>query len=276
MQTKELEKKAVEIRKKTLKMIFEAKAGHLGGTMSMADILVTLFYGRMNHDPKNPRMRTRDRFILSKGHSVESYYNVLADMGYFDPKELEQFSRYGSRLIGHPNNKVPGIEVCSGALGHGLSCGVGMALGCRMDGLSSYIYVMMGDGELAEGSVWEAAMAAAHYGLDHLVGIVDRNMLQISGTTEEVMRLENLAEKWEAFGWKVAEIDGNRIEDIRKVLDKLPLEKGKPNLILAHTVKAKGICFAENIAKWHHGVPNEEQYAEALKALEEEERRLKE
>lgn len=276
VQVKELEKKAIEIRKKTLTMIYTAKAGHLGGTMSMVDILVTLFYDRMKYDPKNPKMEDRDRFVLSKGHSVESYYNVLADTGFFNPKELESYSKYGSKFIGHPTNKVPGIEICTGALGHGLSCAVGMALGSKMNHMGNYTYVIMGDGELAEGSIWEGAMAAANYELDHLIGIVDRNMLQISGCTEDVMKLENLADKWRSFGWNVKEIDGNSIPEIQKAFAEIPFEKGKPNLILAHTIKAKGICFAENIAKWHHGVPNEEQYKEAMEELDRAERRLEE
>lgn len=274
MQTKELEKKAAEIRKKTLEMIYTAKAGHLGGSMSMVDILVVLFYDKMKYDPQNPSMPERDRFVLSKGHSVESYYNILADVGFFEPERLGTYSRYGSDFIGHPTNKIPGIEICTGALGHGLSCAVGMALGCRMEGLANDTYVMLGDGELAEGSVWEAAMAAAHYRLDRLVGIVDRNMLQISGCTEDVMRLESLTDKWKAFGWSVKEIDGNDIEEIKEAFQMLPFENGKPSMIIAHTVKGKGICFAENDAKWHHGIPNKEQYDEAMQELGEAIRRL--
>lgn len=272
MQENNLKKKAIQIRKQALHTIYTAKAGHLGGTMSMVDVLVALFYDKMNYDPQNPKLPSRDRFVLSKGHSVESYYQVLADVGFFPAEELEHYCQYGSRLIGHPNCKVPGVELCTGALGHGLSAGVGMALGSRMDGYENFIYVMMGDGEQAEGSVWEAAMAAANYKLDHLVAIVDRNMLQISGCTEEVMALENLADKWRSFGWHVEEMDGNNMAAVQATLKKLPFEKNKPSLILAHTVKAKGICFAENIAKWHHGVPNAEQYQQAMEhlALEEE------
>ena len=275
MQLKELELKANEIRTRALRMIFEAKTGHLGGTMSMTDILVALYYYKMNIDPKDPDKRDRDRFILSKGHSVETLYCVLADKGYFPKEELEGYSAFGSRLFGHPTIKVPGVEVCSGALGHGEPVAVGMAIGAKKSNLTSKVYFMMGDGEQAEGSVWEAAMAAANYKLDNLVGILDRNMLQITGPTEEVMALENLADKWRAFGWSVREIDGNDMEQVVAALDAVPFEKRKPSLILAHTVKGKGICFAENISKWHHGVPNEAQYEEALAILKKQRQEMK-
>lgn len=252
---------------RALQMIYQAKAGHLGGTMSVVDILVALYYHKMNVDPSNPAIENRDRFILSKGHSVESLYCVLADKKFFPETELEKYSSFGSRLFGHPTVKVPGIEICSGALGHGMPAAVGMAIGARLSGIENMTYAVMGDGEQAEGAIWEAAMAAANYKLDNLVGIVDRNMLQISGCTEDVMALESLADKWRAFGWSVKEIDGNDMEQVVAALDALPFEKGKPSLILAHTVKGKGICFAENIAKWHHGVPNEEQYEEAMALL---------
>ena len=267
MQLQELKLKAIDIRMRALKMIYQAKAGHLGGTMSVVDVLVALYYYKMNVDPSNPTNENRDRFILSKGHSVESLYCVLADKEFFPETELEKYSSFGSRLFGHPTVKVPGIEICSGALGHGMPAAVGMAIGARMSGIENMTYAVMGDGEQAEGAIWEAAMAAANYKLDNLVGIVDRNMLQISGCTEDVMALESLADKWRAFGWSVKEIDGNDMEQVVAALDELPFEKGKPSLILAHTVKGKGICFAENIAKWHHGVPSEEQYEEAMSLL---------
>lgn len=268
MQLKELELKANEIRMRALRMIFESKTGHLGGTMSMADILVALYYYKMNIDPQHPEKPDRDRFVLSKGHSVETLYCVLADKGFFSKEELEGYSGFGSRLFGHPTVKVPGVEVCSGALGHGEPVAVGMAIGAKKSNLDSKVYFIMGDGEQAEGSVWEAAMAGANYKLDNLVGILDRNMLQITGCTEDVMALECLADKWKAFGWSVREIDGNDMSQVVAALDAVPFEKNKPSLILAHTVKGKDICFAENICKWHHGVPNEEQYKEAMNALE--------
>lgn len=268
MTTSELSIKANEIRARALRMIFEAKTGHLGGTMSMTDILVALYYRKMNIDPQNPHKEDRDRFILSKGHSVETLYCVLADMGFFPKEELSSYSAFGSRLFGHPTVKVPGVEICSGALGHGESAAVGMALAAKRYGIGSRVYVIMGDGEQAEGSVWEAAMAASNYKLDNLTAILDRNMFQITGCTEDVMALESLADKYRAFGWSVREIDGNDMEQIVSTLDALPFEKGKPSLILAHTVKGKGICFAENQAKWHHGVPSHEQYSEAAAMLE--------
>jgi transketolase len=265
---KELQKKAVERRMDLIRMIYEAKTGHTGGALSSLDILVALHYEIMNIDPKNPAWDERDRFILSKGHSVEGYYTILADRGFFPKEELKTFSRYQSRLIGHPTVKVPGIEMNTGALGHGLSAAVGMALAGKMDEKAYKVYVLMGDGEQAEGSVWEAAMAAAHYGLDNLIGIIDRNRLQISGNTENVMALESLKEKWSAFGWEVLETPGNDIEKLVAVFQKIPVKKAKPHLIIANTVKGKGVSFMENVAKWHHGVPTEEQMAEAMRELE--------
>lgn len=268
MQIKQLELKAIDIRMRALRMIYESKAGHLGGSMSMVDILVALYYHKMNVRPENWQKIDRDRFILSKGHSVETLYCVLADLGFFDPAELDGYSGFGSRLFGHPTVKVPGVEMCSGALGHGLSAAVGMALGAKRSGMNCGVYTIMGDGEQAEGSVWEAAMAAGNYGLDNLTAVVDRNMLQITGCTEDVMRLESLADKYRAFGWSVEEIDGNDMKRVVTALDRLPFERGKPSLILAHTVKGKGVSFAENQVKWHHGIPNEAQYREAMAALE--------
>lgn len=268
MQLYELELKANEMRARALRMIYESRTGHLGGSMSVMDILVALYYHKMNINPKRPDMPERDRFILSKGHSVEGLYCILADLGFFPEEELNAYSSFGSRLFGHPTVKVPGVEICSGALGHGEPVAVGMAIGARKAGIDNKTYFIMGDGEQAEGSVWEAAMAGANYKLDNLVGILDRNGLQITGSTEDVMALESLAEKWRAFGWSVREIDGNNMEQIVETLDSIPFEKGKPSLILAHTVKGKGICFAENNHKWHHGVPNEEQYTQAMEVLE--------
>lgn len=268
MQLYELKLKANEMRARALRMIFESKTGHLGGSMSVMDILVALYYHKMNIDPKQPDMPDRDRLILSKGHSVEGLYCILADLGFFPEKELDDYSSFGSRLFGHPTVKVPGVEICSGALGHGEPVAVGMAIGARKAGIDNKTYFIMGDGEQAEGSVWEAAMAGANYKLDNLVGILDRNGLQITGSTEDVMALEGLADKWRAFGWSVRDIDGNNMEQIVETLDAVPFEKGKPSLILAHTVKGKGVCFAENNHKWHHGVPNEEQYTQAMEVLE--------
>lgn len=265
---KELKIKAVEIRKIMLQMIHDAGAGHTGGSLSSIDILVSLFYNKMKHDAKNPNWEERDRFLLSKGHSVEGYYSVLADSGYFPIEELSTFSKFKSELIGHPNKNVPGVEMNTGSLGHGLPIGVGMALGAKKSNNPCTIYVLMGDGELAEGSIWEAAMAASNYKLDNLIAIIDRNGLQISGRTEDVMSLENLKEKWEAFGWDTMELNGNDIGSLMRGLDIAKQRKGKPQLIIAQTTKGKGVSFMENIPAWHHGVPSEKELEQALEELD--------
>ena len=262
-----LRRKANEIRRKTLSVIYTGGAGHAGGDMSAADILTVLFYRVMRCDPSRPDWPERDRYVQSKGHCVEVYLAILGDMDYFPETELNTCGKFGSRFIGHPSRKVPGVEICTGALGHGLSAGVGMALGARMDELPAHVYVLMGDGELAEGSVWEAAMAADNYRLGNLTAIVDRNHLQISGNTEDVMRLEPLKRKWEAFGFHVIEIDGHDIEAIREAL--MHREAEKPVAVLAHTVKGKGISYMEDNAKWHHGVPDAGQFAVGMEELAE-------
>jgi transketolase len=262
-----LKRKATEIRMDLLTMIYEAGTGHTGGSLSNTDILTVLYYHIMNVDPNNPKWADRDRYVQSKGHSVESYWAILADKGFFPKEELKTFSQFGTRLIGHPNNKVPGVEMNTGALGHGLPISVGMALAAKMDGKSYKVYTLMGDGEQAEGSVWEGAMAAAQYKLDNLVAIVDRNRLQITGSTEDVMSLEPFGEKWRAFGWDVVEVDGNNVEELVNVLEQTPRVSGKPTLIVANTVKGKGISFAENVAKWHHHVPSKEEYQLAMDEL---------
>lgn len=264
-----LKRKAVDIRRKLLTMIYEAGAGHTGGSLSCTDILTVLYYHTMNIDPRNPYDDNRDRYVQSKGHSVEAYWAILADKGFFPEEELATFSKFGSRLIGHPNNKVPGVEMNTGALGHGLSISVGMALAAKLDGKSYRVFTLMGDGELAEGSVWEGAMAAAQYKLDNLTAIIDRNRLQITGNTEDVMALEPLADKWRSFGWEVVEVDGHDIAQLVNVLDSVPLQAEKPSLIIANTVKGKGISFAENQVGWHHKVPNQEEYERAMQELSE-------
>ncbi len=266
MELKGLKRKANEIRKRLLQMIYEGKTGHTGGALSSVDILVSLYYAVMNTDPKNPMWPERDRFILSKGHSVEGLYCILADKGFFPKEELSTFSQYGSRLIGHPSMKVPGVEANTGALGHGLSIGVGTALGFKLDHKPQRVFVLMGDGELAEGSIWEAAMAASNYKLDNLTGIIDRNGLQISGNTEDVMALECLREKWEAFGWAVTETDGHDFDMLTENLNMTC--PGHPHLIIAKTTKGKGVSFMENNAKWHHGAPTDEQLEQAISGLE--------
>ncbi|MDQ0086677.1 transketolase [Paenibacillus anaericanus] len=263
MEIRELKIKAAQIRMDLLIIIHRAKTGHTGGSLSNTDILTALYYEIMNIDPAQPKLKNRDRFIASKGHSVESIWCILADKGFFPKEELETYSQFGTRLIGHPNNKVPGIEMNTGALGHGLPISVGMALAAKRDGLSYRVFCLMGDGEQAEGSNWEAAMSGAHYKLDNLIGIVDRNGLQISGTTEEVMGLEPLEDKWAAFGWNVVSIDGNDMESLVKTFREAPTVSGKPTLVIANTVKGKGVSFAENVPAWHHHVPSDEQLATA-------------
>lgn len=263
-----LRRTALRLRKDLIGMIYEAKTGHTGGALSSLDIMTALFYGIMNLDPNNPSWPDRDRFVLSKGHSVEGYYNILADLGYFPKEELKTFSKFGSRLIGHPSVKVPGVEMNTGALGHGLSTAVGMALAAKMDKKDYRVFVLMGDGEQAEGAIWEGAMAGANYGLDNLIGIIDRNRLQISGNTESVMRLESLAGKWREFGWETREIDGHDLGALLKAFRSLPLKSGKPTMFIANTVKGKDVSFMENIAKWHHGVPSAEQLTAAYAELD--------
>ena len=264
---KNLEKTSYERRLDIIEMIFNAKTGHTGGSLSSVDMLTALYYHIMNVNPQNPKLEERDRFVLSKGHSVEGYYCVLADRGFFPKEELREFSRYGSRLIGHPTIKVPGIEMNTGALGHGLPVAVGMAMAGKMKKQDRYVYILMGDGEQGEGSIYEAAMSAGHYRLDNLIAIIDRNGLQISGNTENVMGLEPLADKWRAFRWNVLECDGNSMKSFIETVDKAKSTKGKPTMIIANTVKGKGVSFMENDPKWHHGVPSDEQYKIAIEDI---------
>lgn len=270
----ELRKKAIGIRRALLNMIHLCKAGHTGGSLSSVDILTVLYYEVMRTDAENPKWRDRDYFVMSKGHSVEGLLCILADRGFFDPAELSTFCRFGTRLIGHPNNKIPGMEMNTGALGHGLPVATGMALGLKMSGRGNRVFTVMGDGEQAEGSIWEAAMAASHFKLDNLTGIIDRNRLQISGDTERVMTLEPLAERWRAFGWSVGEVDGHDVSALSAILKAGSPEPGKPRLVLARTVKGKGVKEMENVAKWHHGVPDEATMASAMRQLDEAERNI--
>ena len=265
-----LKKKAAQIRTDLLKMIYEAKTGHTGGSLSCTDILTVLYYSVMKINPSNPSWEERDRFILSKGHSVESYYCILADKGFFPKEDLKTFSKFGSKLTGHPNNEIPGIEMNTGSLGHGLPIAVGMALAAKMDGESWRVFVLMGDGEQAEGSVWEGAMAATHYRLDNLIAIIDRNKLQMSGNTEDVMGLELLEEKWKSFGWEVIAVDGNDVEQLENALKSAPIIKNKPTILMAYTKKGKGVSFMENVADWHHRIPTYEQLQQAIEELSEE------
>ena len=259
---KDLIIKSFELRQVALDMIMKAGSGHIGGDFSVMDILVTLYNDQMNISPENMDDPDRDYFVMSKGHSVESYYAVLADKGFFETEEVvNQFSMFGSKFIGHPNNELPGIEMNSGSLGHGLPVCVGMALACKMDNRPSRVYTVMGDGELAEGSVWEGFMAAGHYALDNLCAVVDRNYLQISGTTEQVMTHENLHAQIESFGWNVLEVNGNDIGQLHNAFEEAKTVKHKPTCIIANTIKGYGGGeLMENKAGWHHHVPTEEEY----------------
>ena len=267
----ELTRKAWELRQDIIEEIHNSKAGHVGGDLSVIDILTVLYYKVMNVRPENFKDPDRDRFLLSKGHCVDALYMVLGDLGFFNKKEaIETFSAYGSRYIGHPNTEVPGVEINSGSLGHGLALGVGMALAAVMDARNYRTYVVLGDGEMAEGSNYEAMMAAGHYRLDHLCATVDLNHLQISGTTEQVMNSASLAKKFQDFGWNVIEVrDGNCCKELLEAYEKAKTVTGKPTAVLAHTVKGKGVSYMENQKSWHHGVMTEEQYQQAKKDLQE-------
>lgn len=263
--------KSYELRRDIVELCFRSKAGHIGGDLSVIDILTVLYYKIMNVSPdkKDDKDRDRDRFILSKGHCADALYVVLSDKNYFNKNELvNTFSTYQSKYIGHPSRDVPGIEMNSGSLGHGLSLGVGMSLAAKMDERDYRTYVVLGDGEMAEGTNYEAMMSAAHYKLDNLCATVDVNGLQISGTTKDVMNIESLEEKFNSFGWNVINVtDGNNCEELQIAYEKAMNIKEKPTVILAHTVKGKGISFMENNLKWHHGVMNEDEYKIAVREL---------
>jgi transketolase len=264
----DLRRKANEIRRRNLMMICEAGGGHTGGDLSAADIVTTLYLGGvLNVDSKNPRDPSRDRFFMSKGHSSGLLYTVLAFAGFIPMEELHTYMKPLSRLNGHPSNHVPGVEANTGALGHGLPMGVGAALAAKMEGAPWRAFVLTGDGELQEGSNWEAGMLAAHRSLDNLTLIVDRNGLQLGDRTENIVGLEPLAAKWRAFGWSVREVDGHDHAALLETLGDLPLEAGKPNCVIAHTRKGQGVSFIEDLACWHHRVPTEDELAAALEEL---------
>ena len=299
MTDRELQIKSVHLRKKTLEAIFEAGAGHTGGGLSCLDILNVLYNRILNVSPNTFSSPTRDRYVQSKGHSVEALYAVLADCGFFPEAELKTICHYKSHFVGHPTRHIPGIEMNTGALGHGLPICVGMALAAKMDsgaGVSpvssavkgpthgqdaratkaSYrVFTLLGDGELAEGSNWEAGLAAAHYKLDNLTAIIDHNTLQISGRTRDVCSNEPLDEKWRSFGWAVKIVNGHNFAELTDALSK-PAETGKPTCVIANTVKGKGVSFMEDVAKWHHGVPSEAELKQALGELDAAEKKLRE
>lgn len=264
-----LETVSAKLRQDILSMIYHAKAGHPGGSLSAVEVVAALYFHVMNIDPQNPDWDARDRFVLSKGHACPVLYAALAERGFFDTKELDTLRRYHSILQGHPDmNKVPGLDMSTGSLGNGLSIGVGMALSGRMRHLDYMTYVLLGDGECQEGAVWEAAMAAAHHRLANLTAIVDYNGVQINGWVNDIMRLEPFADKWKAFGWAVFEIDGH---DLRQVLKALHDAKAMrcPAVIIAHTVKGKGVSFMEDDCAWHGAAPNDDQMRQALREIEE-------
>jgi transketolase len=274
MTDKDLRIKSIRLRKRLLEVIYHAGGGHTGGSLSCLDILNVLYNRILRVSPKTFANANRDRYIQSKGHSVEALYVVLADREFFPETELDSLCRYQSRFIGHPTRKVPGIEMNTGALGHGLPISVGLALAGKMDRADYRVFTLLGDGELAEGSNWEAAMAAAHYKLDNLTAILDHNTLQITGRTRDVCSNEPLDEKFRAFGWTVRTVNGHDISELTAALSR-PSEDGKPTCIIANTVKGKGVSFMEDVAKWHHRVPSEQELRQALGELNSAEVKLK-
>lgn len=264
-----LKEKAKTLRIEILKMLTEAGSGHTGGSLSAADIVTALYFYKMRHNPADPKWRERDRFVLSKGHAAPVLYGALALSGYFDKQLLKTLRKIGSPLQGHPcSRKLPGIEISTGSLGQGLSIADGMALGLKIDGLSSRVYCMLGDGEIQEGQVWEAAMTAAHFKLDNLCAIIDNNGLQIDGHCHEVMYIEPIVKKWEAFGWHVIDINGHDMEAVVRALDEAETIKDKPSMIVARTIKGKGVSFFEGKVEYHGMAPTPEELEKALKELE--------
>ena len=268
MEIQQLTAKSFQYRSQILEIIRCANAGHIGGCLSCVDILNVLYNHMMEISPRSFANPAHDRYVHSKGHSVQALYAVLADKGFFPYESLLVKDRFGTHFIGHPTRDVPGIEVNTGALGHGLSVAAGMALSAKRDGLPTRVFTILGDGELAEGSIWEASIFISHSQLDNLTVIIDRNRLQITGPTEEVMKLEPLREKFTDFGFAVRTVDGNHIPSLVEVFSRLPFEKGKASLVLAETVKGKGISFMENQPPWHHRVPTAQEYEAALAELD--------
>ena len=274
MTDRQLQLKSIRLRKRMLQAIFHAGAGHTGGSLSCLDILNVLYNQVLRASPESFTDPGRDRYIQSKGHSVEALYVVLSDRGFFPDSELETLCQYKSPFVGHPTRKVPGIEMNTGALGHGLSISVGMAIAGKLDDAAYRVFTMLGDGELAEGSNWEAAMAASHYRLDNLIAILDHNTLQITGHTRDVCSNEPVDEKFRAFGWAVRSVNGHDFSELTEALT-VPSEPGKPTCVIANTVKGKGVSFMENNAKWHHRVPTQAELQQALGELNEAEMQLK-
>lgn len=267
MDDRQLARKSWQYRRRVLEIIKHAGAGHTGGSLSCLDILNVLYNRVMNVSPENFRDPNRDRYVQSKGHSVEALFVVLADRGFFPEAELDTLCGYQSHFVGHPTRKVPGVEQNTGALGHGLPISVGMAIAGKMDEAPYRVFTLLGDGELAEGSNWEAALAGAHYNLDNLTAIIDHNTLQITGFTHEVMRNAPLDEKFRAFGWATRRVDGHDLAQLTEALG-APLERGRPGVVIADTTKGRGVSFMEHVGKWHHGVPDDREYAAALAEID--------
>ena len=264
----ELEKKAKEIRKGIIEAVYSAKSGHPGGSLSIADVMTVLYFNEMDIDEKNPRWEDRDRLVLSKGHCSPVLYSCLAERGFFEKEKLKTFRKIDSNLQGHPDmNKVPGVDMTTGSLGQGLSAANGMTMAGKLDNKKYRVYAVLGDGEIEEGQIWEAAMASSHYKLDNLCVIVDKNNLQIDGNTDKVMSSAPLDEKFRSFGFEVITIDGNNILEIMKAFAKARTIKNKPTCIIAKTIKGKGVSFMEDKAEWHGKAPSEEQYNQAIEEL---------
>lgn len=265
-----LKAKSFELRKNVVEMIVEGKGGHIGGDMSVMDILVVLYFDQMNVGPEMVDAPNRDRFVMSKGHSVEALYAILAAKGFFPIEQvIQEFSKFGSKFIGHPNNKLPGIEMNSGSLGHGLPVCVGMALAGKMNNQDYRVYTVMGDGELAEGSVWEGGMAASHYKLDNLCAVIDRNRLQISGSTEDVMAHDSLEQRFGSFGWHVISVNGHDYTALKQAFEEAKTIKEKPTVVIANTIKGYGSSAMENKTNWHHKVPNQDELKQIMKDFDE-------
>ncbi len=265
---KELEEYAKKVRQGIIKSVYNAKSGHPGGSLSIADILTVLYFNQMHVDPQNPNAKERDRLVLSKGHTAPALYSTLALRGYFDLEEVTTLRKINSRLQGHPDmKKIPGVDASTGSLGQGLSIANGMAMASKLNSEGVRIYCICGDGEIQEGQIWEAAMSSAHYKLDNLCLIVDNNNLQIDGRVDEVMNVYPIDKKFREFGFEVINVDGHNIEELIRAFDSAKKVKGKPTAIIANTIKGKGVSFMENVAGWHGKAPNYEEYALAMKEL---------
>jgi len=265
---KELEEKAKQIRRLIVQMIAKAGSGHPGGSLSAADLITALFFDVLRHNPAQPTWPDRDRFHMSKGHCCPLWYAVLAESGYFSKEKILTLRQLGSMLQGHPDRRTPGVEVASGSLGQGLSVGLGMSLAAKIDKRDYYVYCLMGDGEIQEGNIWEAAMACAHYKCDNLCAILDRNGFQIDGKTKDIMSIEPVVDKWRSFGWHTIDIDGHDMKQILSAYQEAKTIKGKPSIIIAHTIKGKGVSFMENVVDFHGRAPTMEEAERALKELE--------